>query len=95
MLSYSRDNIEVVSRRPEKKSSKLSNIPLPDKRNIPYTAEFVPFLELCVECPSLPHLSKGSNAKYTSKWTIEEYIQYMGDTVEDVIKNFFKSLNVV
>lgn len=64
------------------------------KRNIPYTTEFVPFLELCVKlgCPSLPHLFKGENAKYTNRRPIDEFLQYMGETVEKEVLCKFKDL---
>jgi hypothetical protein len=66
------------------------------KRNIAYTTEFVPLMELCVElgCPSLPHLFKGGNAQYTRRRLVEEFLQCMGETVEeDVIKKFRDSLS--
>ena len=63
------------------------------KRNIPYSTNFVPLLDICIElgAADLNHLQKGGNASYTSKRTIEEFLECLGDTVEEDTVAKFKN----
>lgn len=55
------------------------------KRNIPYTTNFAPLLDICIELEAtdLKYLQKGGNASYTSMGTVKEFLECLSEMVEE------------